>query len=65
MLCIPTQHFPRLGVTICDSDTDGFTDKCGIWKALLMMEQRATLPGWVDPERIARDIMAEARDTLA
>ena len=32
----------------------------GIWKALLKMEQRATLPGGVDPERIAQDIMAEA-----
>ena len=32
----------------------------GIWKALLMMERRATLPGGSDPERIARDIMAEA-----
>ena len=32
----------------------------GIWKALLKMEQRATLPGGADPERIARDIMAEA-----
>ena len=32
----------------------------GIWKALLKMEQRATLPGGVDPERMARDIMAEA-----
>ena len=31
----------------------------GIWKALLKMEQRATLPGGADPERIARDIMAE------
>jgi len=32
----------------------------GVWKALLMMERRATLPGGSDPERIARDIMAEA-----
>ena len=32
----------------------------GIWKALLKMEQRATLPGEADPERIARDIIAEA-----
>ena len=32
----------------------------GIWKALLMMEQRSTLPGEADPERIAWDILAEA-----
>ena len=32
----------------------------GIWKALLKMEQRTTLPGGADPERIARDILAEA-----
>jgi len=32
----------------------------GMWKALLMMERRSTLPGGSDPERIARDIIAQA-----
>ena len=30
-----------------------------LWKAMLMMEQRTTLPGGANPERIAQDIMAE------
>ena len=32
----------------------------GIWKALILMEQSAVLSGGIDPERIAKDIMAEA-----